>query len=160
MAGKAIGKTMPLGYRGNVSRTPDIVIESFRNVGTANIEYGSPVYFAADGVKAIDASATAAKVIGIAVRHMGQPYSDSNDGWHYAANDSVDVLVRGSVIVELGDTSTPTAHGQVYVTNAGVITATASNNLAIPHAIFSTGKVEAVDDSHKLVEVTILERSI
>ena len=157
MSGKAIGKTLPLGYRGNVSRTPDVIIESFANVGTANIEYGAPVYFSNGGVKAIDASATASNIIGIAVRRMGQPYADDSQGWYYKPNDTVDVLVRGSVIVELSSTSGVAAKGSVYVTAAnGAISATSSGNVAIPNTIFS-GNVEA---DTKLAEVTILTRSM
>lgn len=157
MAGKTIGKTLPLGYRGNVSRTPDIIIESFRNVGTGAIDFGGAVYFSTNGVKAADASASNSNLVGFAVRKMGQP--GDNNAWSYAANESVDVLVRGSIVVEM-DNSTPTAHAQVYVTSAGVITATSSNNTAIPNTVFSTGKTETVDTTHQLVEVTVLERSI
>ena len=55
MAGKAIGKTLPFGFRGNVARTPDTIIQAFTNVGTDAIPYGAPVVYDATnkGVRAV-----------------------------------------------------------------------------------------------------------
>lgn len=162
MPGKVIGKTVPFGYRGNVSRTPDCVISSFTNVGEANIEFGEPVVFDAtlNGVRKIKTTDTAG-VVGIAVRHIGQPYSDDAQGYYYKPGDVVDVLVRGSICVELPTTTGIAARGKVYVSKASdslgtILAASGTNAVEVPNTIFTNGKF----DANKIVEVTILERSI
>ncbi len=160
MAGKAIGKTLPFGYRGNVSRTPDTVIQAYTNVGNTNIPYGAPVVYDAanKGVRAVksdDNDATA--IVGIAVRHIGQPKADAPTGWYYGPKDVVDVLVRGSCMVELKATTGIAARGQVYVDPTdGELTSVSTSNLALPNTQCSTGEY----DSDKIAEVSILARSI
>ena len=160
MAGKAIGKTLPFGFRGNVARTPDTIIQAFTNVGTDAIPYGAPVVYDATNkgvraVKSTDSDATA--IIGSAVRHIGQPPADSPSGYYYAAKETVDVLVRGTIVVELKATTGIAARGQVYVDPTdGEFTTVSTSNLAMPNTKFTTGEY----DGDKIAEVTILSRSI
>lgn len=167
MAGKSIGASLPFGFRGAVTRTPDTIIAPYANVDKANIEFGEPVAFDVEkkGVRKLtttDSDNTA--VIGIAVRRIGQPHSDDPYGWSYAPGETVDVLLRGSIAVELADSSSIAARGKVYVHNgngdkpAGSIVCAedAGNTVTVPNAVFSTG----VCDSNKIAEVTILARSI
>lgn len=159
MAGKAIGKTLPFGFRGNVARTPDTIIQAFTNVGASAIPYGAPVVYDATnkGVRAVASTDTAAAIIGIAVRHIGQPHADSPDGYYYAAKETVDVLVRGTIVVELKATTGIAARGQVYVDPTdGEFTPVSTDNLAMPNTKFTTGEY----DGDKIAEVTILSRSI
>ena len=117
MSGKAYGKTLPYGFRGAVSRQPDTLIQSDTNVGNPAIQFGAPVVFDATnkGVRALKSTdETASDIIGIAVRRIGQPYADSEDGWYYKKGDVVDVLVRGSIAVELKATTGIAPRGQVY----------------------------------------------
>lgn len=170
MSGKAIGIRLPLGYRGNVSRTPDTIISPFTNKGEDNIPYGAPVVFDKEtkGVRALksgDAAATA-PIVGIAVRHIGQPYSDSPEGYYYAPGDVVDVLVRGSIVVELSDTEEIAAQGKLFACDGshedhqpGDFVCKAGDNsdtIEVPGAIIATG----VTDESNLAEITILTRSI
>lgn len=160
MAGKVIGKTLPFGFRGNPAASRDTIIEAFRNVGQVNIQFGAPVVFDATnkGVRALkstDSDATA--IIGIAVRHAGQPYEDSNAGYYYKPNDTVDVLVLGQITVELKATTGIAARGQVYADPSdGELTSVSTNNLAIPNAVFVNGDF----DGDKITEIAILKRSI
>lgn len=170
MAGKVIGKNLPYGFRGNVSRTPDTIITSFMNTGDDPIQYGEPVVFdaATGGVRKIKSTDTTnANVVGIAVRHIGQPYADNEHGWYYGKGDMVDVLVRGSICVELASATGIAAKGGVYVYNgktegheAGGIAAAADSasgdTVQIPNAIFTIGKA----DANNIAEITILTRSI
>lgn len=159
MAGKAIGKTLPFGFRGNVARTPDTIIQAFTNVGNSAIAYGAPVAFDATnkGVRAVKSTDTADNIIGIAVRHIGQPHADSPDGYYYDERETVDVLVRGTIVVELKATTGIAARGQVYVDPTdGKFTPVSTNNLAMPNTKFTTGEY----DGDKIAEVTILSRSI
>lgn len=174
MAGKVIGKNLPYGFRGAVSRTPDTVITSFMNTGSDPIQFGEPVVFdpTTGGVRKIASTDTTnANIVGIAVRRIGQPYADSEKGWYYNEGDIVDVLVRGSICIELASTTGIAAKGGVYVYNglkvstipshaAGGIAAAAdsTNNdtVQIPNAIFTIGKA----DANNIAEITILTRSI
>lgn len=164
MAGKAIGKTLDYGYRGTVSRTPDTLIQAYQNVGSADIQFGEPVVYDATngGVRKITTTDTTNdNIIGIAVRRYGDPYADNDKGWYYKQGDTVDVLVRGSVVVELKATTSIAAHGSVYVANGNNSTtagdlycASGTGLVQVPNAIFSTGKY----DSNSCAEITILER--
>lgn len=160
MAGKAIGVSLPLGYRGNVARTPDVIIGAFNNVGDTNIPYGAPVVYdaASKGVRAVKSTdADATKLVGIAVRHIGQPKADSPAGWYYAPGQTVDVMLRGTICIETKAQTGIAGKGQVYVDPAdGEFTSVSTNTLAMPNTVFATG----VYDANKISEVTILSRSI
>lgn len=170
MAGKVIGKTLPFGFRGNVSRTPDTIVMPFCAVGDDPIQFGEPVVYDATnkGVRKVASGDTSASIIGIAVRRMGQPYADSADGYYYAKGDTVDVLVRGSMTIELLSATGIAARGKVYVCNgtgsnrpAGSIVAqaasgTGADTIEVPNTVFATGDY----DASNIAEVTILTRSI
>lgn len=171
MAGKVIGKTLPFGFRGNPSRHPDTIIDSFVNTGDDIIEYGEPVVYdpSTKGVRKIKSTDTGTVlVIGIAVRRVGQPYADSPDGYYYKKHDMVDVLIRGSVMVELAATTGIAAHGNVYVRNGanannaagGIVcqaaTGEGADTVQIPNAVFTIGEY----DANNIAEITILTRSI
>lgn len=164
MAGKVIGTSLNFGYPGNVSRVSDTVIMSFPVGGDADtkIKYGAPVAYDPTTNKILPVSndTPAASIIGFAVRHIGQPYEDSPDGWYYKQGDVADVMVRGSMAVEIGASTGIAARGQVYVTKSGVVTSVAGSDpdaaLAVPNAIFSTGKV----DANNTVEITLVSRNI
>ena len=171
MAGKVIGKTLPFGFRGNPSQNPDTLIEPFVNTGDDNIEFGEPVVFdpttkGVRKIKSTDSSGT--NIIGIAVRHIGQPYADSPDGYYYKKHDMVDVLIRGGIMVELAATTGIAARGNVYVRNGanqnnaagGIVcqaaTGAGADTVQIPNAVFTIGEY----DANNIAEIVILSRSI
>ena len=159
MSGKAYGKTIPFGFRGAVSRQPDTLVMPFTNIGEDNIQFGEPVVYDATtkGVRKIKSGDNSADIIGLAVRRMGQPYADDNQGWYYKKGDTVDVLVRGSMTVELKTATGIAARGKVYVDPAdGGVTSVSTNMIEVPNAVFATGDY----DSNNIAEVTILTRSI
>lgn len=165
MPGKTIGKFLDFGYAGNPSRMSDIVIAPYLfPVDTATdktkIVFGAPVVFDATlgGVRAIKTGDAADAVIGIAVRHMGQPHEDNPDGWYYQPGDTVDVLIRGSIMIELADKASVAARGAVYVDPATgkYYGATGSGRVALANAKFATGAV----DAHNIAEITVVERVI
>lgn len=157
MSAKAIGKTLPFGYRGAVTRQPDTLIQPYTNVGEDAISYGAPVVYDNGGVRKIKTGDTADSIIGIAVRRIGQPYADDASGWYYKTGDVVDVLVRGSIAVELKATTGIAARGKVYAdASDGELTSVASGNIALPNTVFATGSV----DSNNIAEVTVLTRNI
>ena len=164
MAGKVIGKTLPLGFAGNVSRMSDCVIAPYKydisHDQDGHIVYGEPVAYdtTAGGVRKLTASDQATAIIGFAVRRLGQPRTDYADGWYYEAGDTVDVLLRGSMSVALEDATGIAPLGAVYVDPATgkLYAATATGRLAVPNAKFGTGAA----DTNKVAEITVVERVI
>ena len=165
MAGKVIFTNLPKGYAGNVSRMSDNVITPFNYAAslTGNIYFGELVAFDAttNGVRKLASGDSAAAVIGAAVRHISAPKVDSNDGYYYAPGETVDVLVRGSIMVpveeEEGVTLAP--RGTVYVNPATgkVYGATGTGRVALTNAKFGNG---AYDEENGVAEVTFFERVI
>ena len=165
MPGKTIGNVMPFGYAGNPSRMSDCVIAPYAfpvasATNNTKIQFGAPVVFDATlgGVRAIKSGDTAAAVIGIAVRHIGQPHEDNENGWYYVPGDTVDVMLRGSIMVELENTTSVAARGAVYVdpTTGKYYGATGSGYITLANAKFATGKA----DANKIAEITLVERVI
>lgn len=161
MPGKVIGTTIPRGFAGNVSRMSDNVIEplNYAASNSGNIEFGEVVAFDAtnNGVRKVASTDVAANIIGIAVRNVGQPKADSNDGFYYVPGETVDVLVRGSIMVELEDATGLAPMGQVYLNaSTGKLTAVATSHVALPNMKFGNGYA----DTDKVTEVTILTRAI
>lgn len=165
MPGKVIGKTMNYGYPGTVSRSRDAVIDTFP--AKADIEFGAPVVLNSDGtVSPFGASGTAAKFIGFAVRAVKQAY-DLEGNAHYAKNEPVDVLTRGSCTVHCAS-GTPAQQGAVYiqvvaetgVAAVGDITAvassTAANSVALTNAVWATSHKDAYGNA----EATVITRHI
>ncbi len=170
MPGKVIGEFLNCGYAGTPSRMSDCVIApyAYAAANTGNIAYGEPVAYDAanNGVRKLTSTDTAAAIVGFAVRKIGQPKSDDNEGWYYAPGEVVDVLLRGSMSVSVLS-GTYTARGQVYACNgkyaaraAGSITGTndTTNNdtLAVPGAVFTTGYV----DDNGVAEITLTSRIV
>lgn len=165
MAGKVIGTKLPFGFRGAVSRTPDTIIAPYPHVGADPIQFGEPVAFDATnkGVRKVAATDTASAIVGIAVRRVGQPYADDEHGWYYKQGDVVDVLLRGSIAVEVASDTGITARGAVYVCKGSgdnaagsIVCAIGDDTLEMPNTVFAIGEC----DANKIAEVTILTRSI
>ena len=165
MAGKVIGQRLNIGYPGAVSRACDAVIQSYPVAG-GEIAFGAPVaYDAATGcVTPVTEETAAESIIGIAAREVRQPYADDSAGWYYREGGVCNVLVRGSIIVSVKDTSDVTGRGAVHVGNgAGEVPAgafvgkeVAGATIPMANAIYSTGRV----DADGAAEITLLERRI
>lgn len=158
---QTIGKTMPLGFAGTISRMSDNVIVPYvyDKTNTGNIQYGEPVVFDATlgGVRKLAAGDTAASVIGFAVRNASQPKKDADDGWYYEPGETVDVLVRGSIMVPIaGGDSDIAARGSVYVDVAtGLVYGNSTGHVALTNCKFANGKYDA---ANAVAEVTVFER--
>ena len=161
--GKTIGISMPLGFAGTISRMSDCVTQPYKYAAsnTGNIQFGEMVAYDATngGVRKMKATDTADDIIGIAVRHAGQPKDDTPTGWYYAPGETVDVLVRGTIMAQLGATTSVAARGTVYVDPATGLMygATAAGYLTVSNAHFGNGKV---DSDQKITEVTLLTRAV
>lgn len=170
MPGKVIGNEIPRGFVGNVARMSDNVIAPFQYAATneGNIAFGEAVVFDAtnNGVRKYADGDNAESFIGLAVRNIGQPKVDSNDGFYYVPGEVVDVLTRGTLMVVLEDVSGLAARGTVYFNpSTGMLTAASSHtpaggsavsHIALTNMKFGNGKA----DTDKVTEVTVLTRAI
>lgn len=180
MAGKAIGKSMNLGYAGSYSRTPDDIVVS-RILDGGDIEFGQAVALASDNTfTPVDEDTVAGDIAGIALRVVKQAtnYASQNTV-KYLEGELINVLERGCATV-VCNVGTPTAGGKVYVrikknaaVTGGVIggfeatadvavaeggvggnDVTTYYNIEVPNMRWSNGYI----DSNKVTEVTILTR--
>lgn len=133
-----IGTTMSHGFAGSYARQPDMIVNTHPAGGTAQIAFGSPLVYGANGaVVQMGAAATAAQFVGVAAREIKSAlnYLAQNVG-AYAPGEAVPVFMRGSINVKCQN-GTPTLGGKVYVRVAA--------NASIPTA--EVGGFEAVADT-------------
>ena len=165
MPGAVIGKALNLGYIGKISRDGDaIVINRIVSGESEAIDFGAAVFLNDDNTVTVTGETdsetstdTVDKFVGIAVAEVVQATEYTQQASAYLKNKGCDILVRGSIIVEMG-TGTPKAGGKVFFNFAtGKFDATdpSTKGFAIP-ARFTTGYV----DGKGGVEITILERNL
>lgn len=144
MPGKVIGLNLNNGFAGSYDRQPDMSIQTRPNVGSSAIAFGSILYASGNGVKAADASFTAAKFVGVASRQVQTQlsYINQNGAGEYPVNAPVSVFQLGRINV-ICKSGTPALYGDVYVR----ITADGAK---------SVGDIEARsdNDSGKCVKLT------
>lgn len=166
MPGYAIGKSLNLGYEGNVSRSVDAIITARK--AKEKIEFGKPCILNADNTYSkFGASNTAAEFVGVAVREVKQAISYTDASNAYEENERCDVISRGTVNIKVNN-GTPTAGGKVYIRTAeneaipsGVVgefeaAADTGKTIELTNAIFTTGKV----DANGIAEITLLSRNV
>ena len=158
MSGKVIGKVMNYGFPGTVSSAKDAVIESY--AAGADIQFGTPVVFDSNyNVVPFGATNTADDFVGIAVRVV-KTAADIQGDTYYAANDQVDVLVRGRISVACM-AGAPVPKGAAYVRVAAdtglaigdlVATADSANTVALTNAVWVTGNLDAYKNAELLLK--------
>lgn len=119
MPGYAIGLSFNYGFSGNVSRSPDCIIEAKPVAADSDsIFFGQPVVLNSDNTFDAPTSTTltAANFAGVAIAEARQnnTYPPNNANGSYAPDSMCDVLQRGVVTVNV-QRGTPTAGGAVYV---------------------------------------------
>lgn len=173
MTGAAIGQSLNYGFAGCVSRegknSPEIEAHIVAS-DSENILFGKPVVLKSDNTVASPQTETitAANFLGIAVAEVKTNYTypipagTTVANNYYAASEVADIIVTGSVMVEV--TGTPTANGTVYVRTAlsssypneviGDITANndSGNVVALTNAKFKTGR----KDSNNITELMMI----
>ncbi len=101
-------KNFTHGFAGAIARGLDDVVVAMANKSGAEIGFGVPVALSdsKDGVVPFGASHTAAKFVGVTVRNPSKtPDAYGESVGSYAANDLVDVLVRGHIVVPMASTA-------------------------------------------------------
>ncbi len=148
MPGYAIGLTLGYGFSGNVSRTPDCVIEA-KPVATDSdrIYFGQPVVLNADNTfdAPTSTTVTADNFAGVAIAEVRQnnSYPPDNGNGFYEPDSMCDVIQRGVVTVNI-QRGTPTAGGAVYVRT--------QLSTELPAAVI--GGFEAQADGSQTVQLT------
>lgn len=160
MPGSTVGLSLNYGFAGNISRTPDSLIENHPvKSDSANIPFGAPVIQNGDNsVSFGGATLTATNFGGVAAAEAKQlstyPTSSANTGNNYLPLQPCDIVKRGIVNVKVGR-GTPTAGGSVYVRTAlnGSFPASligdfeaasdGGNSVLLTNACWHTGKVDA-----------------
>ena len=138
-----------LGYAGTYSHSADLIMKAFTNKDNRDIPFGFPVFMNEDGsgVVGIGVGSDPAKFVGFAARVPSKtpPVYDDPDGIGanntgvYKKGDVMDVLVRGSMVVDAMGTiakpGMPVYLNKVY----GKVTAESSDNtLTVPDIWFGT----------------------
>lgn len=168
MPGSVIQLTMNFGYPGSYSRMPDdVVMNKPVKSDSAAIKFGSAVILNVDNTfSAAGANLTADNFAGIAVREVKQAITLNADQGSYSPLDPCDVLLRGNTVIKVAR-GTPTAGGAVLYRIAVGATSgsavgdfeagevTASETIALPNVVFTTGEV----DGNNVAEVTIKTRN-
>ncbi len=154
-------KEFERGWAGQVSRSKDDVIISLKNAANAVIPFGSPVFMKPGdaGVKLFNAAQhTAANFVGFAVRIPDKtPETYGSALAEYPRNSTVDILVRGSIVVPVV-TATRTTDPLYINKSDSTLTAVAGaegTTVALPH-VYCRG----TRDEQELAEVVITERNI
>lgn len=155
MAGKVYAKLR--GFAGAISQSIDNIVKAYVNAeSTAAIAFGAPVVFDATsgGVKNVASTDTA--VLGVAVRTAKTEETYGGNDPKYKAKEMVDVLKRGSIIINVGSTLTPAAGGTVYITKATGAWATAADST---NTIDTGWKFTGTKDANNCVEIVLPERN-
>lgn len=194
MPGTTIGTQMNVGYPGTFSRNGDCIIEQ-KPVTAADAtgpNFGDAVVLVQSATGGSWTAAAVAKAAahtpvmtqganycfaGVAVRevktmtsYVVQPASSAVLGG-YSPSQIADVLVRGSVTVQIQNPSSAAvvAGGQVYlrlVTGTGTVigafepAADGGNTLALTNCYFTTGVVSTDANGNLVAEITIITRNV
>ena len=149
------------GYPGAVSRSIDQIIVSMRNASGGDVAFGAPLFLAGgeNACTGFDASASASEgFVGFAVRAADKtPDTYGSSLAVYHADDPVDVLVRGSTVLEFDGAAAP--GNSVYIRKAdGKIVTSAGaegTTLALPGVTVRTSR-----DSSQRAEVVLTSRNL
>lgn len=144
---------------GAVTRSIDAVIVALHNEGDEPIPFGAPVFLGENGgVTLSDEDSLATGFVGIAVRSPSKVPSEYGSGEaSYEPNGIVDVLVRGSICVQLVSQSCDVG-GAVYYdpANRTFETETDEDFITLSNVAWRT----AADSGDGLAEIVVKTRNI
>lgn len=149
------------GYPGAVSRSNDDIIVSLRNASGGPVPFGAPVFLVAgeNACRAFDAaSATSDNFVGIAVRLPDKtPDTYGSNLGSYAANEPVDVLVRGNVVMQFEGSASVGASVYIRKSDGKIVAAPGAEGttLQLPGVTVRTPR-----DSGRCAEVTLTRRNL
>ena len=149
------------GYPGAASRSIDNVIISMKNANEADIPFGAAVFQKPNEVSCRafnESTSTGDNFLGFAVRVPDKtPETYGSDEGVFTVNDPVDVLVRGSVVLQFTTAVVPGASVYIrkadgkYVTEAGA----SGTTLLLPNVT-----VRTASDGNQCAEVVLTKRNL
>ena len=148
------------GYPGAISRSVDDVVVSLKNAGGASVPFGAPVFKVSGerSCKLYQDGVTAEDFIGFAVRvPVKTPETFGSKTACYAENDPVDVLTRGSVILELANSARPGDAVYLRKVDGKLVTTPGSEGTTIQ---LPNCTVRSSRDTAHFAEVVVTKRNI
>ena len=149
------------GYPGAVSRSVDNVIISMKNGSGTAIPFGAPVFlntadnscrgFAAD-------SSTAANFLGFAVRAADKtPDTYGSSDSVFAADDPVDILVRGSTVLTFESSAAVGAGAYIRKSDGKIVASAGAEGTTVQLPGVS---VRTARDANHCCEVVLTKRNL
>ena len=160
--GKVLGD-FTNGWPGAVSRSVDNVIISMRNGTDGKIPFGVPVFFVSSVHSCAPfnpssaASFTMDNFIGFTVRSGDKtPDTYGANEAAFEANDPVEILVRGAIVLEFDESADPGETVYIRKEDGALVTAagTAGSTIALTNV-----HVKTASDSENRSEVVVLNRN-
>ena len=159
-------KNNVLGYAGGISRSVDDVVESFANADTKELAFGQPVFLNAEGtgVVGISDSSDPTRFVGITVRSGAKTpnvYEDASGGIAnsvatYKKGEVMDVLTRGSIVVECTSGTVKPGMPVYFNKMVGAASATSSDlTITVPGVNFRSTR-----DGSGRAEILVKERHL
>ena len=158
--GKVLGR-FTNGFPGTISRAVDDIVISMRNRSDAAIPFGTAVFQRSNENSCLpfdSASSTADAFVGFTVR-LGAKTPDvyGSDAGQYNAGDPVDVLVRGSCVLQFAYDVTPGSKVYIRKSDGAFVTEAGGegSTIQLPNVT-----VRTVSDGDCHAEVVITKRNL
>ena len=149
------------GFPGAVSRSIDQIIVSMRNASGGDVAFGAPLFLAGgeNACTGFDASTSAsAGFVGFAVRAADKtPDTYGSNLAVYHANDPVDVLVRGSTVLEFDGVAAPGSSVYIRKTDGKLVTSAGESGTTL---LLPGVTVRTFRDSSGCAEIVLTERNL
>ena len=150
----------PNGFPGAVSRSKDDVIISMRNASGANLAFGTPVFQVAGerSCRPYTNDATQGNFLGFVVRIPAKtPDTYGSNVAAFGPNDPVDILVRGTLVLEFANAASPGSAVYLRKNDSKLVTAPGAEGttLQLPNCTVRTSR-----DSNKCAEVVVTKRNV
>ena len=160
-----MGKVQALflnGCPGTPSRSVDNVIISQKNASSAAIPFGAPVFLKSDGTGVLpftSGTTTATQFVGFTARVPDKtPDTYGSNEADYGAKDPVDILTRGSIILDIATSGAkPGDNVYIRIADSKLVTAAGSEGTTIqlPGVTIAT-----LRDTNGCCEVVLRNRNL
>ncbi len=149
------------GFKGAVSRSIDNVIVAMKNGSDAAIPFGAPVFLQSGQNACLpfaSETSTADNFLGFAVRVPDKTPDEfgSNEGT-FEANDIVEVLVRGSTVLQFPGAAAPGSDVYIRKSDGALVTSAGESGTTIQ---LPNVKVRTLSDGSFCAEVVLTKRNI
>jgi len=150
----------PNGKPGAISRSVDDIVISMRNASGADLPFGVPVFQVAGerSCRPYTGDASQANFLGFSVRSASKtPDTFGSSTAHFAANEPVDILVRGSIVLEFASTASPGSPVYLRKADSKLVTTPGAEGTTIQ---LPNVTVRTTRDTNRCAEVVIAKRNL